>query len=211
MLCEGFNAFVLHYTTKAKYPTPHLEVAFVMNYIREHYKDFHLLDLNLSVMGFSAGGHLAASYSYLYPELADSLHINEKNIRPFSVVLGYPVITTEDYAEHCTRDTITGKDPSLYQKLSVEKNITDNYPPTYLFSTENDTCVPIRNSYELLEELKKHNVPYKADIFPFGWHGGSIYLRGCYQEYVEDNKKAKDNYIWIRHASDFIFDLIEKK
>ena len=130
-------------------------------------------------------------------------------MRPFSVILGYPVITTDDYTHEMTRDIITDKDKSLYQKLSVEKNITDDYPPTYIFSTIPDSAVPIRNSYEMIEQLKIHHIPYKSDIFE---NGESIYLRGCYQnDFGGGHKKAIDNSIWIRHASDFIYGLIENK
>lgn len=210
-ICEGFNCFVLTYSINKMHPIPHLEAAFAMNYIREHYQDFDLIDENLSIIGFSAGGHLATSFAYLYPRLADSLHVNPKNIRPFAVIAGYPVISTDlSFSHEGTIRTIAGDDKELNKLLSVENNITKDYPPTFVYHSEDDGLVPVKNSYVFIEALKANNIPYQADIFSHAVHGGSIYLRGVYDDFQETHKKALDNFIWVRHASEFIFSFLEK-
>lgn len=211
MLTEGFNCFVLTYTVNEKYPTPQKEVAFTMNYINEHRSEFDLLNINLSLIGFSAGGHLVASIGEYYPELADFLHINKENIKPYAVILGYPVITSDHkYYNKETIDTIAGEDKELLEKMSLEKHVTSDFPPTYLFSTYDDNDVPIKNSELFIEALKKNKVPFKAHIFDSGYHGGSLFTRAVYYQYDDKNLKAEPNSVWVKEACEFIFKLVYK-
>ena len=210
MLAEGFNCFVLRYTCRTPYPVPHKEVGFALDYLKKHHKEFNILDKNLSLVGFSAGGHLAASYSTTYKEIAGLLNVDCKNIKPFALILGYPVITlVDDQNTHpFTREMITGNNAELIEKLSPEKHITSDFPPTYIFSTETDEAVPIQNSYMLIEELKKHNVPYRAHIFEKGIHGGSLYTRGVYCTFTKQHAEAESNSVWPSEAAEFLNKLL---
>ncbi len=209
MLAEGFNCFVLRYTCNATYPVPHKEVGFVLDYLKKNHNEFNLLNKNLSLVGFSAGGHLAASFATIYKEIAKLLNLNEENLKPFALVLGYPVITMLDQYTHSgTKSTITNDDPVLIEKLSVEKNVTDDFPPTYIFSTEVDEAVPIQNSYLLIDELKKHNITYQAHIFEKGIHGGSLFTRAVYPNFTKQNMEAETNAIWASEAADFLNKLL---
>ena len=209
MLAEGFNCFVLRYTCKATYPVPHKEVGFALDYLKNHHKEFNLLNKNLSLVGFSAGGHLAASFATTYKEIVKLLNLNEENLKPFALVLGYPVITMQDQYTHSgTKSTITNDEPVLVEKLSVEKNVTNNFPPTYIFSTLVDEAVPIQNSYLLIDELKKHDIPYQAHIFDKGIHGGSLFTRAVYPNFTKQNTEAEANSIWITEAAEFLNKLL---
>ena len=209
MLAEGFNCFVLRYTCKAPYPVPHKEVGFSLDYLKKHHKEFNLLNKNLSLVGFSAGGHLAASFATIYKEIAELLNLNNENLKPFALVLGYPVITMQDQYTHSgTKSTITNDDSVLVEKLSVEKNVTDDFPPTYIFSTKVDEAVPIQNSYLLIDELKKHNIPYQDHIFDKGIHGGSLFTRAVYPNFTKQNMEAEANSIWIIEAAEFLNKLL---
>lgn len=209
MLTEGFNCFVLRYTCKVTYPVPHKEVGFALDYLKNHHKEFNLLNKNLSLVGFSAGGHLAASFATSYKEIAKLLNLNDENLKPFALVLGYPVITMQDQYTHSgTRSTITNDEPVLIKKLSVEKNVTDDFPPTYIFSTKVDEAVPIQNSYLLIDELKKHNITYQAHIFDKGIHGGSLFTRAVYPKFTKQNMEAEANSIWTTEAAEFLNKLL---
>lgn len=209
-LTEGFNCFVLRYTCHKVYPAPHKEVAFTMDFLKKHHQEFHILDKNLSLIGFSAGGHLAASFATVYKEMATLLNIDANNIRPFALILGYPVITfVDEQNTHLgTRYFLTEKDPKLIEKLSVEKHITSDFPPTYIFSTKADEGVPVINSYLLIDELKKNNIPYKAHIFDKGIHGGSLYTRAVYTQFSKQHIEAETNSIWPSEAADFLNKLL---
>lgn len=208
-LSEGFNCFILDYTCNAKYPAPHLDLALAFSYIRKHEKEFDLLENSLSIIGFSAGGHLVGSYGYLYKELGEMLQIDSNLLKPYSVVMCYAVTTTKLPTHGGSKDTISGGDTSLIDKLDILSNVTSEYPPTYLMATKDDNCVPYRNSTMMAEELEKHKVPYECHIYDSGWHGGSMVNRSCFtkEDITEKMKEIRD---WASDAADFIFQLLDK-
>ena len=209
---EGFNCFVLRYTCEAKYPVPQLDVVAAMDYIKKNYKEYDLLDTNISLVGFSAGGHLAASVGAYYKELANQLSIPADNARPFALILGYAVISSTIPNTHQkTIETMTGGDERMLDKISIEKHITKDFPPTYIFTTKTDTVVNPENSKVLYETLKKANIPTQFDLFETGIHGGSLYSYRVYDAYIRENPEIRKNAIWVNNATDFIYNLIYKK
>lgn len=207
-LSEGFNVFLLKYTCNKAYPTPHLELAILMNYLNENYKELNIKENCISLVGFSAGGHLVSSYAYLYKELSKQYNLKLENLKPFSLILAYPVTFTKIGTQSKTKTIITNNDDQLLmEKLNVPSNISDDYPPTYVFTTKVDKCVDKVHTIEFINELKKKNIKIEYDIFDKGEHGGSLYNRGVYNlNYNFDD--IKENRIWINNASDFIFKLI---
>jgi len=209
-LSEGFICFVLTYSINSKYPLPHNEMATVMNYINEHADEFNVYKNSISVIGFSAGGHLCASYSYLYKELAVNLGFKEESCRPFTTNLSYPVITFTKPTHDGTKNTITGGDPELIEKLSCENHITSDYPPTFIWTTSPDTCVPYISSLLMVEALKKANVPYQYEEYSVGWHGLSILTRAV--DACEDTDQfRKVIYNWVEKDVNFIYSHLDKK
>ena len=203
-LSEGFNCFILNYSTNKKYPAPHLDLALAVHYIKEHEKEFNLIPNSLSLMGFSAGGHLVASYSYLYKELAKELGLDAKKLKPSSIVLGYPVISTLAFQEQETRKNISEENPILDEKLDIPTHIDKNYPPTFVFTTKDDKVVPYQNTLMLEEALKNNKIKYQCIIFESGLHGGSVVNRSCYKKntippLMEEERK------WPVFAADFVF------
>ena len=206
---EGFNTFVLKYTVKEKYPAPHNELAFTLNYINTHNKEFMVKKNKVSIVGFSAGGHLVTSYGYTYKEQAKELNLDENMIRPYAIVAGYPVTKAYGATHLDTIKNITGSDSSLYKKMDVPSNISESYPPTYIFSTVCDEAVPIVNSYKLLDALKKSNVINDSIFFEKGVHGGSLYTRGI-NHGTNEIADIKENYVWLHKSANFIFDLLKE-
>lgn len=207
-LSEGFNCFILDYTVKKKYPVPHLELALAISYIREHEKEFDLIPNTLSIVGFSAGGHLVGSYGYLYEELGKELNIDKKLLRPFSIVMAYPVTLTDRYTHEGTKDIICGGDFALMDKLNIPANITKDYPPTFVWTTRDDDLVPVKNTEKLRDALEENGVCYECRIYESGWHGGSLVNRSVSRkgEIPEKMKEVRD---WASLSSDFIFKLID--
>ena len=208
-LSEGFNCFVLYYTVNKKYPAPHLDLALVFAYIRQHEEEFKLLPNTLSIIGFSAGGHFVASYGYLYKELADLLKIDSNLLRPYSISVAYPVITMGDDTHPGTRDIITNNEKELIEKLDVQKHITSDYPPSFIWTTKDDNDVPSINSILMAEALEKNHVPYEFHLYESGWHGASIANRSCTNK-GDLTEKMKDLRDWASLTSDFIFRLLDK-
>lgn len=209
-MSEGFNCFVLKYTCKTPYPVPQLEVAAAINYINKHSKEFNIEQNKISLIGFSAGGHLAATYGYLYKELSKQLKCDEKSLKPLSIILGYPVITMGKETHSLTSQNITNNfDKKLINLLSAEKHVTKDYPPTFVWTTKTDELVPYQNSKIFVEALKKNKVEHRFHLFKEGPHGGSLSTRGVY-DFRFKISKFTSNSIWVNEASKFIYKLFKK-
>ncbi|MBO6280230.1 MAG: alpha/beta hydrolase [Bacilli bacterium] len=209
-LSEGFNCFILNYSVKKKYPAPYLDLALAVSYIRNHEEEFNLFPNSLSIVGFSAGGHLVDSFGFLYPELAKEIGVNEELLRPFSIVSCYAVTLMGMKTHGGTRDVICEGDIELEKKLDVPSNVTNLYPPTFIWTTKDDGAVPYVNSTLFAEKLKELGVKHELYVFESGWHGSSVCNRSCYKK--EDiTEKMKDIRDWASLAADFIFDLFDSQ
>lgn len=174
-LPEGFNVFVLSYSVAPnRFPTQITEVAAAMELIYENAEKWNCDTKRVAVMGFSAGGHLAAHYSTMY----DCKEVREKftdSKRPDASVLCYPVITSDFTTTHqgsfinlSGHDTLT---PEEAEKLSCEKHVKPTTPPAFLWHTAEDNVVPVENSLIYAKALAKYKIPFELHIFPFGGHG----------------------------------------
>ena len=209
-LAEGFNCFILEYSTHSKYPAPHLEVARAMKYIREHEFEFDLIPNSLSLVGFSAGGHLAGSYGYLYKEIANENNYETSLIRPRALVLAYPVTLMNEFTHEGTKEIITGNEEALIKKLDIPCHIESDYPPTFVWATKDDEMVPVDNTICLEEALRKQNVKHECIIFDSGRHGGSLVNRSVYLK-TDITEKMKDIRDWASSAANFIFDVLDNE
>jgi acetyl esterase/lipase len=89
------------------------------------------------------------------------------------MILCYAVITMEKGTHGGSRQNLLGKepDPKLIELLSNEKQVTRKTPPTFLFSTGDDSAVPVENSLNFYEALRKAGVPAALHIYEHGPHG----------------------------------------
>ena len=125
-------------------------------------------------MGFSAGGHLAAQYATSYDSSAIRAVIpNSKPVQ--ATVLGYPVITADPKWTHqISMTALTGKahcSPEELYLFSCEKHVRTDTPPTFLWHTAEDECVPVMNSLLYAQALAVNHVPFELHVFPQGEHG----------------------------------------
>lgn len=146
----GYQALVLRYSvdTCAVWPNPLDDYEQAMEYIRSKSEEWKLFEDKIAVIGFSAGGHLAACAATL-----------SKN-RPNAAILGY-AITGGDVQRYNTGapDTIS----------AVDKDTC----PCFVFSTRTDNTVSVANSVRFLNALVEHEVPFECHIYAFGPHGFS--------------------------------------
>lgn len=171
---EGYCVFVLHYSTEPHaFPQQLLEVAAAMETIAEHAQEWVCDINNVAVMGFSAGGHLAAQYSNRYncPEVRE-VFPDSKPVQ--KSILSYPVITDDMTLTH--RETIcnfVGHVPTMPNEkgCACEKMVTENTPPTFLWHTAEDAAVPVQNSLLYAKALAEKKVPFEMHIYPYGPHG----------------------------------------
>ena len=174
-MTAGYAAFVLDYEVYTPYPAPLMQACMAIKYIRENAARFGVDPAHIAVMGFSAGGHLACSLATLYEEGAKPLGVSPETLRPDAAVLCYPVISSREGILHeGTIGVISGGDSALREKLSLERRVTKDTPPAFIWHTQTDDCVLVENSLALASAYRKAGVPFELHIFENGRHGLSL-------------------------------------
>ena len=166
----GVSVFVLKYRLGPRYrhPAPLEDARRAMRMIRERAARLKLDPKRVGVMGFSAGGHLASTLSTLYQSPEE---------RPDFSILVYPVIAiSTKYAHAGSVRNLLGDppDPDLVFRLSTERAVTAETPPTFLFHTNADTGVPPGNSLLYYLALRRAGVTAEGPIYQEGRHGGGV-------------------------------------
>ena len=126
----------------------------------------------VGIIGFSAGGHLAAMAATV------------GRVRPDFMVLFYPVITAaKELAHEGSFDNLLGRERTeeLNARYSLENRVTETTPPTILFLADDDDCVPALNAVSFYRALKEHGVAASLHIYPSGQHGWGILDRFPYK------------------------------
>jgi acetyl esterase/lipase len=175
---RGLAAFILKYRLGPRYHHPAMQqdVLQAIRYVRWNAAEFGLRKDRIGVMGFSAGGHLASTAATLFDAGHPSAPtpIDAVSSRPDFAVLVYPVIAMGEPITHKgSQANLLGDHPSpdLVAKLSTEKQVTPQTPPTFLFHTNEDTGVPPENSVQFYLALRKAGVPAELHVFQKGQHG----------------------------------------
>jgi acetyl esterase/lipase len=172
---NGITAFVLRYRLGPKYQHP-IELGDAqraIRLVRANASQWKLDPKKIGILGFSAGGHLAATASVHFTEgdktAADP--VERVSSRPDLSILIYPVITMGEGGHAGSRKNLLGDKPAqeLVDLLSAEKQVTDKTPPAFLVHSTQDTPVPVSNSDKYAEALKKAGVAYE---YVRGEHGG---------------------------------------
>jgi len=177
------TAFVLKYRLGPKYHHP-IELGDAqraLRLVRARAAEFGYAPDRVGIMGFSAGGHLASTTGTHFdngnPSAPDS--IDRVSCRPDFMILGYPVISfTTPYTHRGSANNLLGEnaDPKLLVELSNELHVTSQTPPTFLFTTSEDSGVPPENSVAFYLALHKAGVPDEMHIFEKGEHGVGLDL-----------------------------------
>lgn len=170
----GISAFILQYRTGqyAHYPNPQEDAGQAVRFLLDNRERFGLKGSDYAVCGFSAGGHLAASFG------TESLGYVRYGVpRPQAEILGYPVITMGDLTHGGSRQLLLGENHSsetVAEHWSVERQITGNYPPTFVWNCKEDNAVPAENSAMLEAALTRAGVPVHHEVFPGDVHGWGL-------------------------------------
>ncbi len=173
----GYHAFVLRYSCAAS-PLgwePLRQLSRAVALIRSAAAELSIDPADVSVCGFSAGGHLAASLGVFWndPErFAPGTELEAH--RPDALVLAYPVISSGDCAHRSSFERLAGPDRAAQEAFSLERFAGAHTPPTFLWHTAEDRDVPIRNSLLFFEALLAAGVSAELHVFPRGVHGLSL-------------------------------------
>ncbi len=176
----GYHTFILHYSIleRAKNFEPLCQLAATVAQIRRNAQEWKVDPQKVVVCGFSAGAHLAASLGTLFNDKAFLRAFKQiENVRPDAMLLGYPVITADDYTHPYTLELVSGGAPkgsNAYDYWGLNHHVDSQTPPTFLWHTATDELVPVENSLKMALALSAAHVPYELHVLPTGEHGMSV-------------------------------------
>ena len=196
----GVTAFVLKYrlpNDNAQIDKTIAPLQDAQQAIRSVRKDAIKYGINpnkIGIMGFSAGGHLAATTGTHFDKQVGEL-ASEISVRPDFMILGYPVITFKEFGHAGSREKLVGKNPdqALIDEYSNELHVTKETPPTFLVHAGDDMAVPVKNSLVFYEALQKNGVAAELVIYPKGGHGFGLNNKTTKEKWMDNVKNWMDS------------------
>lgn len=186
---KGFHSFVLKYRLLPNlYPAALCDVQALIKYLRANSETLRVDPDKIFVVGFSAGGHLAALSAVSEDVCSTGSDIDGFDSKPSGVLLGYPVVNT---GHSCVKD-VCNNDEVLCEKLCIDRQITTDTPPMFIWHTSDDKEVDVTHSLALASSLRKNGVNFEMHIFPSGDHGLGL------------AKLKKDVSMWAQLSADWI-------
>ena len=160
-----------------------------IQYLRKNAARFGIDQNKIGIMGFSAGGHLAATASTLFKNPEGENPDNKISARPDFSILIYPVIGFDsEYGHEGSYKNLLGDNPAkeLRTLFSPDKQVTAETPPVFLISTEDDFVSP-QNSISYFLACMKNKVPAEMHIYEKGGHGYALkdYQLGAVQTWPD--------------------------
>jgi acetyl esterase/lipase len=161
-------------------PVPLLDARRAIQTVRARAADYHISPNRIVVIGFSAGGHLAALTGTQSlsgsPDAEDA--IDRVSSRPDYLVLGYPWIgaisSDTSHLNYCKMFNLMDQCQALAAAYSPDLFVTKDTPPTFIYHTFNDQTVPVEQSLRFYDALVKAGVPSELHIFADGRHGTGL-------------------------------------
>jgi acetyl esterase/lipase len=180
MTALGVTVFVLTYRLpgegwKARSDVPLQDAQRAMRVIRARAKQFGIDPASLSVLGFSAGGHLAATLAVQHAERTYEPvdDIDRASARPFAAGLIYPVVTMMSPWTHDRSRQLLLGEPAMdadIRRRSAELHVDADTPPTFLVHALDDDAVPVENSLRMMKALRAAGRPAEAHLLQEGAH-----------------------------------------
>lgn len=196
----GVTCFVLKYrlpddtTMIDKSLAPLQDAQQAIRLIRENAKEWGVNKNQIGIMGFSAGGHVAATAATHFKFIADAANADTTSVRPDFAVLIYPVISFDSSITHKgSRNNLIGATASvkLTNFFSNELQVDMETPPSFLVHAADDAAVPVDNSVRYYQACIKNKVPVEIHLYPKGGHGFGM-----------NNKSTDDN--WLERLKNWI-------
>jgi acetyl esterase/lipase len=128
------------------------------------------------LLGFSAGGHLGACISTIRGDCPRGDRIDGLSGRPDALAACYAPVSLVAMGRGDRTAWLLGEDPPEHMRRYVEldKHVTSDNPPTFLWHTAEDTTVPVEQSILFADALSRAQVPTALHICPRGRHGVAL-------------------------------------
>jgi acetyl esterase/lipase len=200
---HGIAGFVLKYRLGSggyRHPVMLQDAARAVRLVRARAGEWKLDTHRIGIMGSSAGGHLASTLVTHFdagkPDAADL--VEQQSSRPDLGILCYAVITMGQFTHQGSKQNLLGKDPSpeLVRELSNELQVTKDTPPCFVWHTYEDNAVPVENSLQFAEALRRVGVPFDLHIYQKGPHGLGLGTREWNPE--KRHPWTRDCIYWLR-------------
>lgn len=182
----GINAYVLDYRVNPDlHPAPMMDVRRAIRLARLRAEASGTLADKIGVLGFSAGGHLAACAGTMW---------DSRESRPDIMILCYPVISFGRCGHLGSKMNLLGEtaNQAVLDDMSLENRVDRQTPPAFIWHTADDADVPVENSLLLANALTAKQVSFSCHIFPHGEHGLGL---------ATENSEVK---IWTKLCADFL-------
>ncbi len=217
---RGYNVFVLKYNTyftsreecyssldkevvlkeRTVWPMPLYDVADTFKHIIDNNDQYNADLTKISVLGFSAGGHLAAMYSNMYnqPILTDKYQ--GYNLKPNTVCLCYPLLDFVPFMREVQnqysmlKDLVNMNMLGYYENVKeedayifrVRDHITKDTPPTFIWHTQTDEIVPFIDTLKYTLKLEETGVKFSLHTYDIGLHGLSLATKETVDNYTDE-------------------------
>lgn len=204
MSLRGVTAFVVKYRMQEYgFPAPLLDGQRAVRLVRKNAKDWGLDPTKIGVIGFSAGGHVAASVATRPDFAADKTDpLLSVSARPDFAVLGYPVITLEGESAHSgSRKALLGENPdaTLVHENSLQYQVKAAVPPVFMFHGVADQVVPVANSLMFFNEVLKFNKQSELHLYQSNIHGvGMVQGQGSISTWTQALEAWMKQNGWMR-------------
>lgn len=178
---HGMVGIVCYYRVAPnRFPGPQADVMRAVRLVRSMSDPLGVDPNRIALMGFSAGGHNAATVA-TQPDVHHDEHddlVGQFSARPDRLILGYPVISFGEHGHMGSANNLLGEDATDEQRraLSNELHVTADNPPTFIFHTSSDQAVPIENALMFASALSAAKVPCELHAYEFGPHGVGMAL-----------------------------------
>ena len=207
---HGINAGVLYYSlAPERFPKALCELSKAVAMVRKNAQQWRTPDNQIIVCGFSAGGHLAASLATMWKDkwLDGPSGTTAEQRRPNALISCYSVITSGEFTHEGTIVNLLGENPSeeLKELNSLEKRVSPDTPPTFIWHTWTDKVVPVENALMFAKALRENKVECELHIYGEGEHGLGLATREhvCEKHPVPNPHVARwtdDAILWIENV-----------
>ncbi len=208
-LAHGFNVFVLFYTLtpdildEKGFFKPLKDAAKAIAYVRKNCERLFVNPEKISVIGFSAGAHLAGLISTRWhtPEL--SAVVNEKNddIKPDSAILAYAPVSAEYHKDwFCLLSGVAEPDAAMLEYFSNHLHVSEKTCPIFMWHTATDQIVAVENCLDMAKALRANNIDFELHVYPHGAHGLSV----CTDEVNTMNEAIEHARAWVEASAKWL-------